>query len=407
MTASPASALVDMAAVADHLSEQLALPPPHEDGGSWRHQSLSKGAAGVAVLHGIRAQTGHGSFERAHAWLRLAVESGVSTGMGSGLWFGVPAVAFAMAVTATGQYPVATQVLSRTIADMVHSRLQAAHERIAAAARPRLAEFDLVRGLTGLGAYLLHCEPDPRLLRQVLQYLVRLTEPVPARDAAGITAPGWWTSDNPNIRTRLDGGHANFGMAHGIAPLALLSLAMRRGITVAGQAEAIDRICAWLDTWRQPGRNGPWWPRWITMADLHDGHPSQAGPGRPSWCYGTPGIARAQQLAAIARGDRQRQADAEDALARCISDPAQTSRLSGPGLCHGWAGTIATTWHAALDATSGHLQAVPEQLVRSLAASASGDHPSGLMNGHAGAALTLHTIATQAPSPWAGCLLIT
>ena len=26
--------------------------------------------------------------------------------------------------------------------------------------------------------------------------------------------------------------------------------------------------------------------------------PAQPGPGRPSWCYGTPGIARAQQLAA-------------------------------------------------------------------------------------------------------------
>jgi hypothetical protein len=40
-------------------------------------------------------------------------------------------------------------------------------------------------------------------------------------------------------------------------PLALLALAMRRGITVPGQDEAIDRICAWLDAWRQPGTAGP------------------------------------------------------------------------------------------------------------------------------------------------------
>src|SRR5580704_4904569 len=32
--------------------------------------------------------------------------------------------------------------------------------------------------------------------------------------------------------------------------LALLSTAMRRGVTVTGQATAIGRICAWLDQWR-------------------------------------------------------------------------------------------------------------------------------------------------------------
>ena len=197
-------------------------------------------------------------------------------------------------------------------------------------------------------------------------------------------------------------------MAHGIGgPLALLSLAMRHGIAVAGQAEAIDRICAWLDAWCQPGPAGPWWPGWISLPDLRDGHPAQAGSGRPSWCYGTPGLARAQQLAAIARHDRARQAQAENALAQCISDPAQLARLSGPGLCHGWAGTLATTWHAARDATSRHLHNAPGRLARSLAESTCGDHPYGLMQGYVGAALTLHAVATQTPAPWPGCLLIT
>ncbi|MGH8910153.1 MAG: lanthionine synthetase LanC family protein [Egibacteraceae bacterium] len=46
----------------------------------------------------------------------------------------------------------------------------------------------------------------------------------------------------------------------------------------------------------------------------------QPGPQRPSWCYGTPGLTRAQQLAALALGDRQRQRQAENALAGCITD---------------------------------------------------------------------------------------
>jgi lantibiotic biosynthesis protein len=59
---------------------------------------------------------------------------------------------------------------------MTRRRLHAARDRLDAGARPSPGEYDLVRGLTGLGADLLRCGPDPRLLRHVLRYLVRLTE---------------------------------------------------------------------------------------------------------------------------------------------------------------------------------------------------------------------------------------
>lgn len=235
MTGGLADPAARIAAVVDHLSEQLAVPPPPAEGQEgWRHQSLSRGAAGVAVLLGARAQAGLGSTGRVHAWLSLAVRDGISAGTGSGLWFGAPAVAFAMAVSAPGHYPSATWALKQAVAGMAQARLQAAHDRIAAAARPPLSEFDLVRGLTGIGAYLLHCEPGPQLLRQVLQYLVRLTEPVPAGDAAGTGAPGWWTGDSPGVQTAVDGGHANLGMAHGRAVISCV-----KSLTQAG---AVSRV---------------------------------------------------------------------------------------------------------------------------------------------------------------------
>jgi lantibiotic biosynthesis protein len=184
-------------------------------------------------------------------------------------------------------------------------------------------------------------------------------------------------------------------------PLALLALAARQGITVPGHANAIDRICGWLGTWRQPGPAGPWWPAWITTAELREGRPSRPGPGRPSWCYGTP--ARAMQLAALARHDKPRQADAENTLARCVTDPGQTALLTGPGLCHGWAGTTAATWHAARDAGDTTLSAA----AGALASSGSGGCPYGLIDGYAGTALTLHDLATGAPGTWARCLLLT
>ncbi|MCO5973356.1 lanthionine synthetase C family protein [Actinoallomurus soli] len=404
--------------LAARLSDALAVPPPcgthrgpadtHRPG-----QSLSKGAAGVAILHGCRARAGLGGWGRAHQWLAHAAGEDISAGPNAGLWHGAPAVAFAITVTAPpGRYPKAEQQLDAAVTALVQTRLQAAAARIAAAARPSRAEFDLVRGLTGLGAYLLHRDPHGPLSRQVLTYLVRLTEPLPADDEAGHAAPGWWTSDIPHGRPAdvFRGGHADLGMAHGISgPLALLALAMRQGVTVDGQATAIHRICQWLDAWRYDTPTGPGWPQRVTLTDLRAGRSARTGPTRPSWCYGTPGIARAQQLAAQALGDRDRQRHAEQALTRCLCDPPQLARLTDAALCHGWAGLIATTWCAAGDALSADLGArlpgLLDTLLATVDASRVGQTP-GLIDGNAGTALVLHTLATGTSGGWETSLLI-
>ena len=81
--------------LATDLSDQLAVPPPldscHDESPSsprWRHQALSKGAAGVAILHAVRARNADAGDERVHAWLTRAVCEGLSVGPGAGLWFG-------------------------------------------------------------------------------------------------------------------------------------------------------------------------------------------------------------------------------------------------------------------------------------------------------------------------------
>src|SRR5262249_59670842 len=107
------------------------------------------------------------------------------------------------------------------------ARLPRAHQRIEARQRPALAEYDLIRGLTGIGAYLLHRGHDDQL-RDVLAYLVRLTHPLTTLD--GQTLPGWWTPRAPHDRPspRWPGGHANLGLAHRITgPLDLLSTPCR------------------------------------------------------------------------------------------------------------------------------------------------------------------------------------
>jgi hypothetical protein len=405
------------AAAAARLADTLAVPPPPESGDDrspasprWRAQSLAKGAAGIAVLHGARAA--HDGGERVHAWLVCANREELSVGAGAGLWYGAPAVAFAVSTAAPpGQYGKALEVLDGAVATLTRARLDEACSRMAARARPSLAEFDLTRGLTGLGAYLLRRAPDSGLLRQVLAYLVQLTEPLLADDEAGLAAPGWWTSDIPPGRPgAFDAGYADVGMAHGIAgPLALLALAARQGVCIDGQVDAIERICSWLESWRHDGPAGPWWPERLTLAELRAGRSSQSGPARPSWCYGTPGVARAQHLAAIATGNLVRQRQAEQALVQCLADPVQLARIVDPALCHGWAGLIATAWHAASDAVSPELPGCLLSLLDTLLERVDGDRPSdmpGLIEGTAGTALTLHTLAAGTSSGWERCLLI-
>ncbi|WP_344318393.1 lanthionine synthetase C family protein, partial [Acrocarpospora pleiomorpha] len=246
----------------------------------WPAQSISGGAAGIALLHLERARTGAGPWEKANAWLEAAAREGASTGTNACLYYGAPALAFVLHGGADRPgYAQALATVDAGTRTVVRTRLDAAHRRIDAGDRPALGEFDLISGLTGLGV----CQRrrgDLDLLRQVLTYLVRLTEPLHG-------LPGWWTLSSTG-RTVGDppGGHSNHGMAHGITgPLALLSLAMRDGIEVEGQAEAIHRLCAWLDRWERPHESGAWWPEIVTLTDMRRERPAQAGPLRPSWCY--------------------------------------------------------------------------------------------------------------------------
>ncbi|WP_322770107.1 lanthionine synthetase LanC family protein, partial [Frankia sp. Cr1] len=171
----------------------------------------------------------------------------------------------------------ATATAAAGTATLTRRRLEAAHRRIDSRQRPRFAEYDLIRGLTGLGVVLRRIG-DLDLLRDVLTYLVRLTDPIDG-------LPGWWCPHGPNRnQTGPVGGHSNHGIAHGICgPLALLALTLSDGITVDGHAEAITRICQWLDTWVRQASGGSWWPEIVTLDDLHRGEARQPGPLRPSW----------------------------------------------------------------------------------------------------------------------------
>ena len=386
-------------------------PEPAEPPGGreWVAQSLAQGAAGTALLHIELARSGAGSWRRAHAWVCAAASGEVSAGSTSGLFQGLPAVAFMMDAAASGapRYATGLADAGRHVTNLAASRAEAAMGRIRCGRPPAFHEYDVFFGLTGLGALLLRRAPAGSAMERVLRYLVALTRPL-AVD--GREVPGWWAAHDPHRRQSpgYPGGHLNFGAAHGISgPLALLGHALRRGVAVEGQREAVASILAFLDTWRQESHTGSWWPEWVTMADYAAGRPSQLRPNRPSWCYGTPGIARAGQVAAIALGDATAQRKYEQAIAGCLRDPVQVAKGTDAGLCHGAAGLYMTAMHAAGDAATPDISACLPSLADLLLSRADRADSPGFLDGAAGTALALHAAAEGLPlSGWDACLLI-
>jgi lantibiotic biosynthesis protein len=396
------AAVSQVAATLD--SPRTVLPSGcHGDGRRWP-QSLAGGAAGIALLHVERARSGHGDWATARTWLAKAASGNVTAASNARLFFGAPALAFVfhIASASTGRWRRVLTALDAATLDVTRVAVAAAHARMDRAKRAELREFDLIRGLAGLGAYHLAAHPGHEATREVLTCLVRLTEPLPGvRDSL----PPWWTDVSPrgDPSPGFPGGHGNFGMSHGIsAVLAVLSLAILRDATVPGTHEAAGRICAWTDQWRHGDREGPWWPGVITLAETETGNVDVGQRPRPSWCYGIAGTARAQQLAGLALRDLARRQAAEAAVLAVLRDPAELARLPEAGLCHGRAGLLQATWRMAADAANGQLAAEIPRLAARLAAQLT-QHGCGdpeLLDGAAGAALALHTAGTgSAPGP--------
>jgi lantibiotic biosynthesis protein len=405
------TALDTTSALAERLTDLdviSSLPP------GWRRgpQSLGGGAAGIALLHVERARAGHGSWDTAHAWLSAAAADDLSAGPNTGLFFGAPALAFVVhtAVDRPGKLHRALRKLDAATIALTRQRLDRAHARLDRADRPPMAEFDLICGMSGLGAHHLHRQPRHEITADVLSYLVRLTETLPG-NADGL--PGWWTDVGTTgaVTPDFPGGHGNLAMSHGIsAPLALLSLALRRGIVVDGHREAIHRICAWLDAWRQDDAPGPWWPGFITPEHVESRTVPPNRRQRLSWCYGTPGVARAQQLAGLGLPDVERQRLAEAAMLACLTDDSQVHRIREVGLCHGIAGVLHTTWRMAADALTPDLAGQVPRLIDILLHRLGNTPPTTaeFLDGNAGVALALHTATTGAAPAggWDSCLLL-
>ncbi|MEU0513117.1 lanthionine synthetase C family protein [Amycolatopsis sp. NPDC006125] len=272
--------------------------------------------------------------------------------------------------------------------------------------RPAAADYDVITGLAGKGRLLLALGGDRCLtaLEAVLARLVALTRPVLVD---GHEVPGWWCAPERYAvdadRERYPRGDFDAGLAHGISgPLALLSLAHRHGLRVAGMTDAMRVVVDWLLRWSWTDESGVGWPSRVGFdAQVRV---SAVPASRSAWCYGTAGVAHALHLAATELGDAGATGLAVAAMRR--PGPAE-----GPTVCHGDAGLLQVSVRMGVPADriadrvlAAFDPSAPFGFRHRLHTGGWADEP-GLLQGAAGVALALASYAGN-PAPWDVALLL-
>ena len=169
----------------DLVTAARAVPPSASTAGAGLSQSLGQGAAGIALLH-LEHDTGTLTAP-VQAWLSATLAHPIASTSDAGLFTGAPAVAFTLARVTR---PVGTEVpallatLLTYVARAAHARLDVAEDRIRRDEPvPDFAEYDLISGLTGIGALYLSCAPGNDVLERILDYLATLTRLLPSTTA--------------------------------------------------------------------------------------------------------------------------------------------------------------------------------------------------------------------------------
>jgi len=385
--------------------------------------SLGSGLAGTALLH-ARLSAADPIFAEA-ATQHLTAATACTRRRPGGIYTGPGALAAAL-IIATPYLPNpephhdttarATAWLSKRAIDISARHRQASPTSVGTPWHVH----DAITGLSGIGRILLaalrsgHTHAAPGLTAALTTLTTMISKPVSG------TRPGWWLAQaaRPASGAAPPSGTADTGTAHGIAgALALLSLATSAGHTVPGQTGAIRAAARWLVRFRDPGRST--WPPYISGEELdHMGRQANAPGRRDAWCYGTPGIATALTLAGRALADRDLTNVGENAMTVLGHRAADAWDVTGPTLCHGYAGVLkaacrtgspTTATKSATAITASFDPALPFAVVHHAQGGHRENRP-GFLTGAAGTALALADYAQLPAAPvattWDAVLLL-
>lgn len=218
----------------------------------------------------------------------------------------------------------------------------------------KIIDYDVIQGLSGIGRYLqlfLKNLKMKELLEDILRYMVDITE---NEQYLTYSIPKWYINQQNQFTQRdkeeFPKGSFNFGLSHGITgPLALMSISLSNGIEVSGQRDAIRRIVETINKFIYVRNGTVYWPGRVKFEEFVGEERLGRDIERASWCYGTPGIARAIFLAGKALNDEKYKSLATKTLADLFSLPERFWMLTSPTFCHGYSSLLRICQHMYLD----------------------------------------------------------
>lgn len=319
----------------------------------WSPASIAQGNAGLgllwAYLDSCFPDQGWDTVGKTH--LEIAVRSAEQgPSLGIGMFSGLSGLAFAgWQLSREGvRYRRLLAALDRVIA----SDTLAMTERVRASNELSVGDFDVISGLSGIGAYLLCRRGEPAIEFALANTVDALTALV-TRDES---PPPWHTPAHllydDIARQSYPHGNLNCGLAHGVpGVLAFLSLVRLSDLPFERLDEAIRTSADWLVANRLDDEWGVNWPTAVHLEAMQtaagprlrqgDSSVVPGGPSRTAWCYGSPGVARALWLAGHAL-DRSDYRDlAISAMEAVFGRPIPARMIDSPTFCHGVAGLLA------------------------------------------------------------------
>lgn len=312
------------------------LPAPGAFSGD---SSLANGAAGLALgfTHLERWRPGEGFGERAEAYLELALDALTSRPLPPAFFGGISGVAWTLEhLRAQGglEWGGEGGMDANDPCVQIDSAIAASLEN-----RHGAWDFDLVRGIAGVGFYALgrmRTASGRRLLEAALAALERASV-TSAEGVAWFTPPemlpDWQRAGHPK-------GHFDLGMAHGIpGVITFLAATAREAFQLERVVPLLDGAVGWMLANRAPGNEGFTFSNFLTRQEsLEERLERERHKTRIAWCYGDLGSGLSLLAAARARGRDEWEREALDVLRLAAMRPMALSEVRDAGLCHGAAG---------------------------------------------------------------------
>jgi lantibiotic modifying enzyme len=413
---------------AERAAAQAAAQSQFPEFSRWSPPSVAQGNAGLALLWAYldscfpdREWDVVGKRHLEEAVRSIDLESTVGTGLFSGL------SGLAFAGSALSRDGARYRRMLASLDQAIAAETVALAGQVRASNGLSVGDFDVISGLTGIGAYLLCRRAEPH----VESALAGAVDALIAQALSDDVPPRWFTPAHllydDVTRQMYPHGNLNCGLAHGIpGPLAFLSLVRLSGLAFDRLDDAIVAIAQWLCANRQDDVWGANWPAAVHLEEARDGagrvvlrpgDPKVApgGPSRTAWCYGSPGVARALWLAGQALDRDAYRELAVGAMEAVFRRPIPARMIGSPTFCHGVAGLLAITMRFARETREpiffDQSRRLAEQLVRSFQPDSllgfrcieygnnQTDQP-GLLDGAAGVAIVLLAACTGIEPAW-------